>query len=245
MGRAAHAGISVNLLVGEFGCDVGGFGLGLLDEFVLQSLKACGVLRLLQLLDLSVVLGHQTTEDILLLHVGHALGHHVELVAAVDLAGDDVELAAAAAALGVDLVAGAGSCQRSTLVEILGINKLGLDGVAGVAVAKGGLGTGILRVAVTRLDHEVLDHAVKEHTVVVALLDELDEVVAVLGCLVVKLDDDVAQRCLEFNFCHFVIGFCLFGCAGCTLGVACRARHERERNHHDGKKEIPLHFYCY
>ena len=116
-------------------------------------------------------------------------------------------------------------------MEILGIDKLGFDRVAGVAAAQKVVGTGGLGVGVAGLNHEVVDHAVEEHAVIEAFLDQLDEVVAVLGRLVVEFDHDVAQRGLEFYFCHLIVGGLRWRCA---LGVAGRARHQREDCHHNG-----------
>ena len=167
MGRAADAGIGIKLFVGEFEGVLGGFGLGLHNELVLQGVHALVVLVLLQLDNLFAVLGCQPPEDVLLLYLGQTLGHHLQLIAAVNLAGHDVELAAAAATLGVHLVARACGGECATLVEVLGIDKLGLDGVAGVSVAQRGVGASGLAVAVTGLNHKVLDNAVEKHAVIV------------------------------------------------------------------------------
>lgn len=51
--------------------------------------------------------------------------------------------------------------------------------------------TECLRIAA--LNHEILDDTVEERAVVIALACQLDEVVPVLGCLVVEAHDDVAH----------------------------------------------------
>ena len=98
-----------------------------------------------------------------------------------------------------------GAGKPKQFVEVLGKDKLSFDCVAGVAAAQGGVGTGGLGLGVASLNHEVIDYAVEEHAVIEAFLDQLDEVVAVLGRLVVELDHDVAQRGFEFNFCHVIV----------------------------------------
>lgn len=62
------------------------------------------------------------------------------------------------------------------------------DRLAGLGVSCGG---------VAGLNHEIGNDAMPQDAVVIAFSYELEEVVAMKGCLVVQLDDDVALRRAE------------------------------------------------
>ena len=136
-----------------------------------------------------------------------ACGDHVELVLREDVAVHDVELGAGGGLRGV-VVAGCG--HGAALVVERG-HELGGYALGGAAHAEALAGLGGLGVGVARLDHEALDDAVEEHTVVVTLLHQLDEVVAVKRGFVVEGDGDVAHGGLDQYLCHFIFfGFRLY-----------------------------------
>ena len=82
-------------------------------------------------------------------------------------------------------------------MEETGID-FGFDGIAGAAHSEAFAGGSALGVGVSALNHEVLDDTVEQETVVIALGGELEEIVAVEGCLVIQADYDVAQSGCDF-----------------------------------------------
>ena len=57
---------------------------------------------------------------------------------------------------------------------------------------------------VTSLNHKVLNHSMEQCAIIIPLLCQLQEVVAVDGCLVIQANYDVAQHSLNLNF-HLLI----------------------------------------
>lgn len=45
-------------------------------------------------------------------------------------------------------------------------------------------------------------YAVKECSVIISFLCKLEEVITMLWCLIIEANNDVAQRSLNFYFCH-------------------------------------------
>jgi hypothetical protein len=67
-------------------------------------------------------------------------------------------------------------------------HELGLNGITQVALAKQSTRRGILGSGVATLYHEVLDYAMEKERVKLMFLDKLDEVVPVLGSLIIKAE---------------------------------------------------------
>lgn len=109
----------------------------------------------------------------------------------------DVELAGGAATLGVDAVTLASHRYHTATMEERGQAELGLDSVVVVARAQSLSGLCMLAVQVAGLYHEVLDDAMEQQGVVDVLLDEAQEVVAMLWRLVEKRYTNVARCGLE------------------------------------------------
>ena len=82
-------------------------------------------------------------------------------------------------------------------MEIFGIDYFSLDGVARVSGTEHIARSCIFRLGVARLNHEILDYTVKQHAIVVSVAHELEDVVAMLGCVVVEGNLYVAERCVD------------------------------------------------
>ena len=78
-----------------------------------------------------------------------------------------------------------------------GIDYFSLDGVARVSGTEHIARSCIFRLGVARLNHEILDSTAKQHAIVVSVAHELEGVVALLGCVVVEVNLDVAERCVD------------------------------------------------
>ena len=85
-------------------------------------------------------------------------------------------------------------------MEQLGQSELGFQGVVQLAAAQALSWFGVFALQVAGLYHEVADDSVEQQRVVCLLLDQLHEVVAVDGCLVVECNADVALGCLQQDF---------------------------------------------
>lgn len=101
------------------------------------------------------------------------------------LAPDDIELTGRAAHPGIDGIALACHRYRSATVIELGQSEFGLDDIVEVACAESLSRLCMLAVDIARLNHEVADDAMEEQRVVDMHLDQLHEIIPMLGCLVV------------------------------------------------------------
>src|SRR3712207_2543222 len=178
------------------------FGLGVGDDLVLQGLQTGPVALAAQGHDGVMVEPFQLVEHLLLLLHGHLALHLLEFGRFVGFSPHDVKLAAAALPLRVDFVAKAGRAQRTTLVEALGISKLGRKRVVGAARSEPFALGSALAVGVATLNHEVLDDPMEKRSIEIALPGQLNEVVTVGGRLVVKADEDVAFGSADFDVCR-------------------------------------------
>ena len=161
-------------------------------EFFLQDLK-CGMVAVAtQLHDVGTPLVDQPVEGRLqCLHLELSV-QLPQLSLVIRLSPYNVELAATAPALRIHLVALTCCSKCSALVDELRKN-LCRDGVVRTARPEHAVGRRTLGVGITALYHEILDDTVEKRAVVIALLYEFDEIVAVKGCLVVEADSDVAH----------------------------------------------------
>ena len=75
--------------------------------------------------------------------------------------------------------------------------ELWLDGIVEVARTQQLAGLGVLAVQIAALNHEVLDDTMEKQGIVDVHADELQEIVAVQGCLVIEGQTDVALGSLQ------------------------------------------------
>ena len=147
------------------------------------------------------MVGGQSLEyRLLLLHL-HLTLHLVELLRVVHFAGNDIELRARRCLFGIHLVALSGRSQCPAFVEILGVDKLGREGITRVAHAQHLAGGGISGGTVASLYHKLVDYTMKQSTVVISLLDQLHEVVAMRGGIVVQFHLNVSHCSLHKDNC--------------------------------------------
>ena len=156
------------------------------------------------------MLGGQRVEQVVEAHLVHLLLHAQQGRIAVHLAGNDVELTARRSLLGIHVVPLAGGRQSTFLMEILGIDKLGRDGIAHIARTQHLTLGRVLRIGVACLYHEVLDDTVKEGSLIGTVLGQLDEIVPMLGSFVVQLHHDVARGGFNLQFGFFAHIFRFF-----------------------------------
>ena len=124
----------------------------------------------------------------------------LEVLGGVGLTPDDIELATTGATLRVHPVALASHGQGATTMVVLGGAELGHQGIVQLASAQRGAWLGMTTRGVAALDHKTLDDAMKEERVVELLVDQLEEVVAMDGGVVVEHHADVALGGLEQHF---------------------------------------------
>ena len=118
---------------------------------------------------------------------------HLRKVVARERAPPDyVELAGAGALLRILVVALAGGGQYAAAVVDVGQPELGRQRVVQVALAQLCAGCGMAAERVAGLNHEVADDPVEEQRVVELVAHQIQEIVAVAGCLVIECQPDVA-----------------------------------------------------
>lgn len=86
-------------------------------------------------------------------------------------------------------------------MEEVGLD-LGLQRVVGTAHTELLACRRALRVGVAALNHEVANDAMEQRAIVIALRSQLQEVVAVNGCVVVEANGNVAQGSGNLDICH-------------------------------------------
>ena len=84
---------------------------------------------------------------------------------------------------------------------MLGIYDFRLKGVVRASGTETGVGRRVLRLGIAGLHHELIYHTVEQHPVVIFLLDEFQEVVAMGRSVAEKAYTDVADRCLDVDQC--------------------------------------------
>ena len=156
--------------------------------------------------------------------------HAADVGCILPFAPHDIELASAALLFGVHLVAVSCSSQGAPPVVEEGQVKLGGDGVAWSAIAQYLAGSRAARVGVAALDHEVLYHAVKQRAVIVFLLDQHEEVVAVQRGVVRKRHSDVARRGLDEHDGALLLALALQGGPCCAYQQECEEYKQSARN---------------
>ena len=142
--------------------------------------------------DFFMMLLGKLVEDVLLHLHAHLLFHLLQFILFVGLSPYNIELATAALSFRVYLVAKTGCTQGTTLVEKLWINELGRDGIVRTTCAQHLAFRSAFAVRVAALNHKILDDTMEESAIEISLLCQLQEVVTMLGCLVVEAHLDVA-----------------------------------------------------
>ena len=84
----------------------------------------------------------------------------------------------------VDLITLASGSECITAMEMLWIKDFSVEGVARSAGTESLTGLSSFGVGVAGLNHKLVDYTVEEHAVVVAFVDQLDEVIAMDGSVV-------------------------------------------------------------
>ena len=135
-------------------------------------------------------------------HLAHTALKHVQSAVVIHLALHDVELRATGSLLGIHLVRLASSSQGAFLVEVV-VLELGRDPITWVEATV---------LVLSALDHEILDDAVERRAVVPAFVHQLDEVVTMLGRVVIQFGLNSAHAGLDDNDGFFLCSLlCLAG----------------------------------
>lgn len=94
---------------------------------------------------------------------------------------------------GVHFVALTGSGERASEMPVFAFDFIG-DGVTRTAIAQLNIGGSAFGFWVATLHHEIFDHAVKQNTIIETLIDEFDEVFAVLLLFGIECQNHIAHR---------------------------------------------------
>ena len=123
----------------------------------------------------------------------HLVNKVLHLARTVGASPDDVELGTATATLRIDIVRFTGCCQCSTLV-VESVAYFRFQRIAWTTATQHGVGRSTLGIGVAALNYKSLDDTMKQGVIIIALLDQTNEIVAVEGCGVIESHNDVAQR---------------------------------------------------
>ena len=124
------------------------------------------------------------------------LSDGLQLGGSVGAPPDDIELTTAGATFGIGAIALASHRQGTTLMGMeqtaLAVEELALDGVVGTPLAQRHARLCTAAVRVAALNHETLDDTMEEQRVVELLVRQTQEVITMLGGIVVERQQDVS-----------------------------------------------------